>query len=166
MVTCSKYIKLGSGVECCLGIDELCRCLLFDRWAEIRCSSTGEWTFFVRLTQVEKPTLGWLCGTNTFAHILTHTFTLHTNTNMYDCTQIPRHICTLIWPGFVYMYISLYFTHILSKHYYSTSAYGYIQQMHKYSYAYGRCVCMREKLVRNDLFFVECAVNIHSMEMH
>lgn len=81
MVTCSKYIKLGSGVECCLGIDELCRCLLFDRWAEIRCSSTGEWTFFVRLTQVEKPTLGWLCSTNTFAYIPTHTFTLHTNTN-------------------------------------------------------------------------------------
>lgn len=70
MVTCSKYIKLGSGVVCCLGIDELCCCLLFDRWAEIRCSSTGEWTFFVRLTQVEKPTLGWLCGTNTFTHIL------------------------------------------------------------------------------------------------
>lgn len=77
---------------------------------------------------------------------------LHTNTALYLYIDLAR--------IFVYMYISLCFTHILSKHYYSTSAYGYIQQMHKYSYAYGRCVCMREKLVRNDLFFVECAVNI------
>lgn len=69
---------------------------------------------------------------------------LHTNTALYLYIDLAR-IC-------IYVHQFIFYTYFIKTLLFNIGLWIHPTNA-QYSYAYGRCVCMREKLVRNDLVF-------------